>query len=202
MRAGNRSADWGANARAGRSAGNTGSGAVATDASSCVRWYTLEQVRTTFASDLDTAVEYLPRPRQWTSEWYQCGRPIPPKVGPFLAATNTRRNPSRSTSGGPLSPHPQLQGPRLLVNLMPVHAISRPVQNLGEFSLCKTSEFSSPVHIPAQSLGHGHPWRNGGGNLQREGGRVAWWTSHVRQLWSFFPWSQCARRRAGLRLRR
>src|SRR5579885_267445 len=50
-----------------------------------------------------------------------------------------------------LSTDPELQYPRPLINLMPVHAVSRPVQNLGEFPLGQPCEFSSPVHIPAQS---------------------------------------------------
>jgi len=43
-----------------------------------------------------------------------------------------------------LAPYPEFQRPRLLVNLMPVNAVPRPVQNLGEFSSRQPCEFSSP----------------------------------------------------------
>jgi len=49
-----------------------------------------------------------------------------------------------------LPPYPELQRPRLLINLKPVHAVPRPVQNLGEFPFRQPCESSSPVHIPAQ----------------------------------------------------
>jgi len=44
-----------------------------------------------------------------------------------------------------LAPYPEFQRPRLLVNLMPVNAVPRPVQNLGEFSSRQPCEFSSPA---------------------------------------------------------
>ena len=49
-----------------------------------------------------------------------------------------------------LPPYPELQRPRLLINLKPVHAVPRSVQNLGEFPFRQPCESSSPVHIPAQ----------------------------------------------------
>jgi hypothetical protein len=49
-----------------------------------------------------------------------------------------------------LPPYPQLQRPRLLIDLVPVHAVPRPIQNLDEFSFRQPREFSSLVHIPAQ----------------------------------------------------
>ena len=50
-----------------------------------------------------------------------------------------------------LPPHPEPQRPRLLIDLVPADAISRPVQNLGELSLGQPCEFGSPVHIPLRA---------------------------------------------------
>src|SRR5208283_4287629 len=50
-----------------------------------------------------------------------------------------------------LPPHPELQRTRLLIDLVPVHAVPRPVQNLGEFAFRQPCDFSSSLHIPAQS---------------------------------------------------
>jgi hypothetical protein len=43
-----------------------------------------------------------------------------------------------------LAPHPELQRPRLFVDLVPVHAVPRPVQNLGEFSFGQPAILAHP----------------------------------------------------------
>jgi hypothetical protein len=35
---------------------------------------------------------------------------------------------------------------------VPVHAVPRPVQNLGEFAFGQPRDFNSSLHIPAQGL--------------------------------------------------
>ena len=52
-----------------------------------------------------------------------------------------------------LPPYPELQRPRLLINLKPVHAVPGQSKILVKFPFRQPCESSLPVHIPAQGLG-------------------------------------------------